>query len=158
MPAGGARCARSRAAQSTPCGGDFDTDVQNLHAAIGPAIGGCCYEVGPEVAAEFGRPAARTSIWRRSIGEQLIAAGVPAGANLYGRALYAMPGGRFLVLPAGKRGGRQDVLVCGDSLESHAGVVGRLCRLPHGRALKNTTTAAETRKARNTIPRLRWTL
>jgi len=27
---------------------------ENLRAAIGPAIGGCCYEVGPEVAHHFG--------------------------------------------------------------------------------------------------------
>jgi purine-nucleoside/S-methyl-5'-thioadenosine phosphorylase / adenosine deaminase len=55
----------------------FDTRVQNLHAAIGPAIGGCCYEVGPEVAAEFGH-SGRTRIDLAAINrEQLIAAGVP---------------------------------------------------------------------------------
>ncbi len=33
----------------------FGTAPEDLHAAIGPAIGVCCYEVGPEVAAQFGR-------------------------------------------------------------------------------------------------------
>ena len=32
----------------------FGTRPQDLHAAIGPGIGKCCYEVGPEVAAQFG--------------------------------------------------------------------------------------------------------
>ncbi len=32
----------------------FGTQAADLHAAIGPGIGVCCYEVGPEVAAQFG--------------------------------------------------------------------------------------------------------
>jgi purine-nucleoside/S-methyl-5'-thioadenosine phosphorylase / adenosine deaminase len=32
----------------------FGTAAADLHAAVGPGIGPCCYEVGPEVAAEFG--------------------------------------------------------------------------------------------------------
>jgi hypothetical protein len=32
----------------------FGTEPAAVHAAIGPGIGPCCYEVGPEVAAQFG--------------------------------------------------------------------------------------------------------
>ena len=32
----------------------YGTVPADLHAAIGPGIGKCCYEVGPEVAAQFG--------------------------------------------------------------------------------------------------------
>lgn len=33
----------------------FDTRPEDLMIAIGPGIGECCYEVGPEVAAQFSR-------------------------------------------------------------------------------------------------------
>ena len=32
----------------------FGTEPRRLHAAIGPGIGKCCYEVGADVAAQFG--------------------------------------------------------------------------------------------------------
>jgi polyphenol oxidase len=33
---------------------EFGTDPVNVYAVIGPGIGGCCYEVGIEVARQFG--------------------------------------------------------------------------------------------------------
>jgi len=33
---------------------EFGTQPEDIHAAIGPSIRPCCYEVGPEVAIEFG--------------------------------------------------------------------------------------------------------
>jgi YfiH family protein len=33
----------------------FDSDPADLHVAIGPGIGVCCFEVGPEVAEQFGK-------------------------------------------------------------------------------------------------------
>ncbi|HVB98780.1 MAG TPA: peptidoglycan editing factor PgeF [Candidatus Dormibacteraeota bacterium] len=42
---------------------NFGTRPQDLWAAIGPAIGICCYEVGPDVAQEFGSQFACASEW-----------------------------------------------------------------------------------------------
>jgi YfiH family protein len=46
--------ARIAAAAVAALGRRFDTRAEDLHAAIGPGIGKCCYEVGAEVAAQFG--------------------------------------------------------------------------------------------------------
>lgn len=51
-----------------------ETEVQ---AAIGPGAGGCCYEVGEDVAAAFGRPAGRLDL-KAVARERLTAAGVVA--------------------------------------------------------------------------------
>jgi polyphenol oxidase len=42
---------------------EFDSDPANLLAAIGPAIGPCCYEVGTEVAAAFSAKFANAAKW-----------------------------------------------------------------------------------------------
>jgi polyphenol oxidase len=42
---------------------EFKTDPRDLLAAIGPAIGGCCYEVGTEVAAAFHSQFANAPEW-----------------------------------------------------------------------------------------------
>jgi polyphenol oxidase len=41
----------------------FQTDPSDLFAAVGPAIGGCCYEVGTEVAAAFHSQFANAPEW-----------------------------------------------------------------------------------------------
>ena len=42
---------------------EFGTRPEDVIAALGPAIGGCCYEVGPEVAQAFSGQFARASEW-----------------------------------------------------------------------------------------------
>jgi purine-nucleoside/S-methyl-5'-thioadenosine phosphorylase / adenosine deaminase len=56
----------------------FGTQPADIHAAIGPGIGLCCYEVGSEVAQQFGMPRAGCIDLAGANRNQLLAAGVPA--------------------------------------------------------------------------------
>jgi YfiH family protein len=67
----------------------FETDPSNLHAAIGPGIGECCYEVGPEVAAHFGGQGRGHVDLADANRRQLIDAGVTAG-RIYASNLCTM--------------------------------------------------------------------
>jgi len=56
---------------------EFDTTPADVFAAIGPGIGVCCYEVGPEVAREFGVSGRTHLDLAEANRRQLINAGVP---------------------------------------------------------------------------------
>ena len=67
----------------------FGTEPGDVRAAIGPGIGKCCYEVGPDVAEQFGeRGRARIDLAAANR-DQLQAAGVP-GDHIYVAALCTM--------------------------------------------------------------------
>ena len=55
----------------------FGTQSADVMAAIGPGIGLCCYEVGVDVARQFGTPQAGCIDLAAANRNQLIAAGVP---------------------------------------------------------------------------------
>ena len=57
-------------------GAQFGVRAGDLHAAIGPAIGKCCYEVGAEVAAQFGLNGRAHIDLAEEVRRQLEAAGV----------------------------------------------------------------------------------
>jgi polyphenol oxidase len=58
----------------------FDTAPEKVVVAIGPAIGACCFEVGPEVAVQFGQAAQKTHIdLIEANRQQALSAGVPVG-------------------------------------------------------------------------------
>ncbi len=70
---------------------EFGTRAEDLHAAIGPGIGVCCYEVGPEVAAHFGAAGRAHIDLPEANRRQLEACGIAAAriyvANLCTRCL-----------------------------------------------------------------------
>ncbi len=56
----------------------FGTRPDDLYAAIGPGIGRCCFEVGPEVAVEFGE-SGRVHVDLETVNRQQLAdSGIPA--------------------------------------------------------------------------------
>jgi YfiH family protein len=67
----------------------FETRPEDLHAAIGPGIGKCCYEVGPEVAQHFGETSRAHIDLVEANRQQLRAAGL-AGGRIYAAALCTM--------------------------------------------------------------------
>ena len=67
----------------------FGTRPADLHAAIGPGIGKCCYEVGAEVAAQFGRQGRAHIDLTESNRAQLVKAGVTPG-RVYASNLCTM--------------------------------------------------------------------
>jgi polyphenol oxidase len=67
----------------------FGSSPADLHAALGPAIGKCCYEVGPEVAIHFGAHGrARVDLTDANRG-QLLAAGLSEN-HIYAAGLCTM--------------------------------------------------------------------
>jgi YfiH family protein len=60
--------------------GEYKTDPSDVIAAIGPGIGACCYEVGPEVALRFGRDGGHVhlDLVQENV-RQLIAGGMDPG-------------------------------------------------------------------------------
>lgn len=56
---------------------EFSTGPSRLHAAIGPGIGKCCYEVGADVAAQFGESGPALIDLVETNRRQLIEAGIP---------------------------------------------------------------------------------
>jgi YfiH family protein len=67
----------------------YGTEPGDLHAAIGPGIGKCCYEVGPEVMAQFGGQGRGHLDLAAENARQLRQAGV-TGENIYASNLCTM--------------------------------------------------------------------
>lgn len=98
----------------------FGSTAGDLHAAIGPGIGKCCYEVGPEVAAHFGERGRAHIDLADANRRQLMEAGV-APARIYASNLCTM------CLPAEFHSYRRDKEAAGRQY-SFAGVLGPLAR------------------------------
>ncbi|HUI79644.1 MAG TPA: peptidoglycan editing factor PgeF [Bryobacteraceae bacterium] len=67
----------------------FGTRPEDLHAAIGPGIGKCCYEVGPEVAQHFGESGRAHIDLTAANRRQLLETGLASG-RIYSADLCTM--------------------------------------------------------------------
>ena len=72
----------------------FGSAPADLHAAIGPGIGKCCYEVGPEVAAQFGLHGRAHVDLPEENRRQLVNTGIPID-RVYVSGLCTMCGQEF---------------------------------------------------------------
>ena len=70
----------------------FGTQPGDVNAAIGPGIGPCCFEVGPEVAVQFGEPFQRTRInLEQANRRQLVEAGLaPERIHVLGLCTFCL--------------------------------------------------------------------
>ncbi len=57
---------------------EFDTRAEDVFASLGPAIGACCYEVGPEVAQAFAAQFAEARNWFEGPFDRLASGDDPA--------------------------------------------------------------------------------
>jgi len=70
----------------------FGSEPADLYAAIGPGIGKCCYEVGPEVAAQFGGQGRGHLDLPDAIRRQLLETGIaPARIQMSDLCTMCMP-------------------------------------------------------------------
>ena len=67
----------------------YGTEPGDLHVALGPGIGACCFEVGPEVAEQFGREGRAHIDLQEENRMQLLEAGVTA-QRIYASNLCTM--------------------------------------------------------------------
>ncbi|MGH9660897.1 MAG: polyphenol oxidase family protein, partial [Bryobacteraceae bacterium] len=73
----------------------FGTRGADLHAALGPGIGECCFEVGPEVAVQFGRHGRVHVDLYEHLSRQLLAEAVPAQSIYTSRLCSVCSGSGF---------------------------------------------------------------
>lgn len=88
-------------------GRDFGSDAADLHVAIGPGIGPCCFEVGPEVALQFGQEGRVHLDLGAEIARQVAICGVPeTQVELAHLCTFCDPGGFYSYRREGAAAGR----------------------------------------------------